>query len=44
MKNTLTKTILELMDVEALQPDFSVLKVIPKTQAIASKALIFDKD
>jgi type IV pilus assembly protein PilB len=32
------------MDVEALQPDFSVLKVIPKAQAMAAKALIFDKD
>ena len=44
MKNILTKTILEQVDVEALLPDFSVLKVIPKAQAVSAKALIFDKD
>ena len=44
MKNTVTKTILEQIDVEALQPDFSVLKAIPKAQAASAKALIFDKD
>ncbi len=44
MKNILTKTILEQIDVEALQPDFSVLKSISKTQAASSKALIFDKE
>lgn len=44
MKNILTKTILEQVDVEALLPDFSVLKVIPKPQAVSAKALIFDKD
>ena len=44
MKNVLTKTILEQIDVEALQPDFSLLKIIPKTQATTAKALIFDKD
>lgn len=44
MKNIVTKTILEQVDVEALTPDFSVLKAIPKSQAISAKALIFDKD
>lgn len=44
MKNQITKTILELIDVEALQPDFSVLKAIPKAQAAAAKTLIFDKE
>ncbi len=44
MKNTLTKTILEMIDVEALQPDFSVLKILSKDQAEKAQALIFDKD
>jgi hypothetical protein len=44
MKNQITKTILELTDVEALQPDFSVLRAIPKAQAAAAKTLIFDKE
>lgn len=44
MKNTLTKTILEVNDVDALQPDFAVLRILPKDQAEKAQALIFDKD
>lgn len=44
MKNTITKTILEQIDVEALQPDFSLLKLFSKQQAAAAKALVFDKE
>ena len=44
MKNILTKTILEQVDVDALQPDFTLLKSLPKSQAAKTKALIFDKD
>ena len=44
MKNTLTKTILEQVDVDSLQPDFSLLKSISKAQAAKTRALIFDKD
>lgn len=44
MKNKLTKTILEKTDVEALQPDFSLLKLLPKQQAESAEALIFDRE
>ena len=44
MKNIITKTILEQVDVEALQPDFSLLKLFSKQQAVAAKALVFDKE
>lgn len=44
MKNTITKTILEKHDVEALQPDFALLKTITKQQATDAESLIFDRD
>jgi len=44
MKNILTKAILEQTDVDALQPDFSLLRVIAKDQAIKAQTLLFDKE
>lgn len=42
MLNTLTKTILELSDVQWLKPNFELIGILPKPIATAVQAVIFD--
>jgi len=44
MTELATKTILELEDVKALQPDLSQLKIIPRELSEKLQVIIFGKD
>lgn len=42
MLNQLTKKILEQQDVKAIQPDFSLVKLLPKDLAAKAQTIVFD--
>jgi hypothetical protein len=40
----LTKTILEIADLQAMQPDFSVIKILERDQCESMQTIIFAKE